>query len=133
MLDEDIPRVIEYQVENQLYFGEAAVDLGLVERNDILQALSVQFGYSYSSSDDGLSNEMVMATSPFAAQAEEFRTIRSQLLSSWLGYNQKSLAVVSPGRHEGRSFVAANLALAFSQSGHSTLLIERKFARSSAA
>jgi chain length determinant protein tyrosine kinase EpsG len=121
---DDVDRVIVYQQEKGLYFGEAAVGLGLVTQDDILHALSTQFGYTYSTVLSILSKKLTMAHSPFGKQAEEFRAIRGQLLSGLLKQGQKTLAVVSPGTREGRSYVAANLALAFSQSGYSTLLID---------
>jgi len=121
---EDVSSIVEYQREKGLYFGEAAVDLKLVDQEDILQALSVQFGYTYDRSEENLRKEMVMAYSPFGEQAEEFRTIRGQLLTNWLASEQNTLAIVSPENGEGRSYVAANLALAFSQLGRPTLLID---------
>lgn len=121
---EDVDRIIDYQREKGLYFGEAAVELKLVRQEDILHALSTQFGYSYNPNEELLSKDTVMAYSPFGEQAEEFRSLRSHLLSGWLAPDRKTLAVVSPENQEGRSYVASNLALAFSQSGHSTLLID---------
>ena len=121
----DIDKIIDYQRENGLYFGEAAVDLKLVSPDDILQALSRQFGYTYGQGgDDASCQEKVMASAPFGERAEEFRAIREQLLSTWLNQDQKILAIVSPGSKEGRSYVAANLAMAFSQAGRSTMLID---------
>jgi len=121
---EDVDRIISYQRDKGLYFGEAAVELDLVDQEDILQALSIQFGYTYDRNEEGLSKEMVMAYSPFGEQAEEFRAIRSQLLNNWLQPGQNTLAIVSPESKEGRSYIAANLALAFSQLGRPTLLID---------
>lgn len=123
----DIDRIVDHQREKGMYFGEAAVELKLVSQDDILQALSSQFGYTYgqgNDEDDGSSKDKVMASSPFGGLAEEFRSIRGQLLNNWLTPNQKTLAVVSPGSKEGRSYVAANLAMAFSQTGRSTMLID---------
>ncbi|MFQ5643118.1 MAG: polysaccharide biosynthesis tyrosine autokinase [Thiogranum sp.] len=120
----DVDRIIQYQREKGLYFGEAAVELKLVSQDDVLQALSRQFGYTYDQNEEALSQELVMAYSPFDGQAEEFRAIRSRLLNNWLRPEQKTLAIVSPDRNEGRSYVAANLALAFSQLGRPTLLID---------
>jgi len=122
--EEDIDGIVDRQREKGLYFGEAALELKLVSEQDILHALSIQFGYSYDQDEKSLSTEMVMAYSPFDEQAEKFRSIRAQLLNNWLQPEQKTLAIVSPESKEGRSYVAANLALAFSQSGHSTLLID---------
>lgn len=122
--NEDIECILQYQREKGLYFGEAAVELKLADQEDILHALSVQFGYTYNKSEDRLSKEVVMAYSPFGDQAEQFRSIRSQLQNSWLDSDHRTLAVVSPESKEGRSYVSANLALAFAQLGRPTLLID---------
>jgi chain length determinant protein tyrosine kinase EpsG len=118
-----VNRVVDYQREKGLYFGEAAIELKLVKQDDILRALSSQFGYSYGN-DEPSSKEMVMASAPFSEVAEEFRSIRAHLLNEWLSPSRKTLAIVSPGASEGRSYFAANIALAFSQLGRSTLLID---------
>jgi chain length determinant protein tyrosine kinase EpsG len=120
----DVERVVKYQHEKGLYFGDAAVQLRLVKQNDVLQALSVQFGYSYAQNKEAFSPELIMAHSPFGEQAEIFRNIRSQLLAGGLGSEQNMLSIVSPESKEGRSYLAANLAVAFSQLGRSTLLID---------
>ena len=79
----DIDRVIDHQREKGLYFGEAAVDLKLVSPDDILQALSRQFGYTYGQGgDDASCQEKIMVSAPFGERAEEFRSIREQLLST---------------------------------------------------
>jgi chain length determinant protein tyrosine kinase EpsG len=119
----DVNRIVDHQREKGLYFGEAAIELDLVKEDDILRALSSQFGYSYGH-DEPSSKDMVMASAPFGDVAEEFRSIRARLLSEWLSPSQKTLAIISPGANEGRSYFAANIALAFSQLGRSTLLID---------
>lgn len=121
---EQVSQILDYQRKKGLYFGEAAVALKLVNQEDILHALSIQFGYTYNRNEESLSKEVALAYSPFGEQAEEFRSIRSKLLNGWLSPNQKTLAIVSPEGDEGRSYVAANLALAFSQLGRPTLLID---------
>lgn len=121
---DDVDIVINHQREKGLYFGEAAIDLKLIDREDVLQVLSSQFGYSYNPNSERMSQDLILATSPFIDQAEEFRSIRGQLVSNWLSSDKKTLAIVSPAEQEGKSFVAANLALAFSQLGYSTLLVD---------
>lgn len=120
---EDVNRVVDYQREKGMYFGEAALELGLVKQVDLLNALSIQFGYSYAD-DQSASKDMVLASDPFGEVAEEFRSIRAHLLNDWLSPVSKTLAVVSPGRKEGRSYFSANIAIAFSQLGKSTLLVD---------
>lgn len=119
----DVERIVDYQRQKGIYFGEAAAELGLVKQADIISALCTQFGYS-SGHDESSSTDMVMAKAPFSELAEEFRSIRAHLLNEWLKPAQKTLAIVSPGHKEGRSYFAANIALAFSQLGRSTLLID---------
>jgi chain length determinant protein tyrosine kinase EpsG len=67
-----------------------------------------------------------VAYEPFHARAEEVRALRTQLLMRWARaqVDHRMLAVASPGGGEGRSYVAANLAVAFSQLGERTLLVD---------
>jgi receptor protein-tyrosine kinase len=75
---------------------------------------------------ENISSELVGAYEPFHPRAEEMRALRTQLLIRWANaqVRHRMLAVVSPGSGEGRSYVAANLAVAFSQLGERTLLID---------
>jgi len=54
------------------------------------------------------------------------RALRSQLMLRWFdgGPERKALAIVSPGKGDGRSFLAANLAIVFSQLGERTVLVD---------
>jgi protein-tyrosine kinase len=125
----DADRILKIQREQGLKFGEAAIQLGLLTENDILYALSVQFNHPYlsgASPRQALSDDLVAAYRPFSKEGEHVRTLRSQLQMRLFDENHKhkALAVVSPGRGEGRSYLAANLAIAFAQSGERTLLID---------
>lgn len=121
---DEVERILGYQRGKALYFGDAAIQLALVEPDDIFQALACQFDYPYVQGKKTFSEGLVTVYDPPGEQAEIFRSIRSQLLIRWLGPMQKTLAIVSPDRNEGRSYVAANLAVVFSQMGRSTLLID---------
>src|SRR5258706_15677072 len=68
----------------------------------------------------------VVAYEPFHPRAEELRALRTQLLMRWsnAGARHRALAIASPGAREGRSYVAANLAVVFSQLGERTLLVD---------
>ena len=74
----------------------------------------------------GVSSELVVARDPFHPRAEELRALRTQLLIRWAqaGAGRRVLLVASASPREGRSYVAANLALAFAQLGERTLLID---------
>jgi hypothetical protein len=71
-------------------------------------------------------SELVVACDPFHACAEELRALRTQLVIRWdnAGVKARRLAIVSPGAQEGRSYLAANLAVAFAQLGQRTLLVD---------
>lgn len=119
--------VLNLQKKKNLRFGDAAIKLGLVSADDIRFALARQYHYPYLLQGDGtVSDELVAAYQPFSAQVEAMRDLRSQLMARWFkGVQQhKTLAMVSPGTGEGRSYLAANMAVMFSQLGERTLLID---------
>lgn len=109
-----------------LRFGDAAVQLKLLTSEDIDFALRRQFNYPLlSRGEGGVADDVVAAYNPHCELVENLRTIRSRLLWNWhKGAERHVLAVVSPGRREGRSWFAANLATVFAQAGERTLLID---------
>ena len=127
---EDAERVLQYQKQQNLRFGEAAVRLGLISEADIQYALSRQFAYAYLRKTPGearpLSDELVAAYQPFSSRVEQLRAIRSQLMLRWFdrAEERQVLTVVGAERGEGRSYLAANLAIVFSQLGERTLLVD---------
>ena len=111
--------------EKSIRFGEACLQLKLVTQADIDTALSRQFDYPYlHPGDANLSSELVAAYRPFSEQVESLRALRTQLLLRWFSAERKALAIVSPASGDGRSYLAANLAIVFSQLGERTLLID---------
>jgi len=123
----EVERVLERQREDKVRFGEAAVRLGLITEDDVRFALAKQYDMPhFTPSSEGPSRELVAAFAPFHPRTEEMRALRTQLLIRWYNPEQgrKSLVVASPERGEGRSYVAANLAIVFSQLGARTLLVD---------
>lgn len=123
----DAERILFHQKERGMRFGDAAIELGLLSENDVRFALSRQFAYPYLPvADESINQEVIAAYQPFTAVVEQLRVLRSQLMLRWFDDEQKRrmLTVVSPGRGDGRSFMAANLAVVFSQLGEKTLLID---------
>jgi len=55
---------------------------------------------------------------------EALRGIRLNLIHSYAGNGPLLLTVTSPGGGDGKSFTSSNLALAFAEAGHRTLLID---------
>jgi chain length determinant protein tyrosine kinase EpsG len=122
---QDVARVFALHRQKGMRFGEAARKLRLVRDDDVRQALAVQFNHPYvERGRAALGAELVLAHEAETPQAEALRDLRTQLLLEWLNAERKVLAVVSPGAREGRSYLAANLAVAFAQLGEQTLLID---------
>ena len=124
----DAERIINFQRQASLRFGEAGIELGLITEGDVLYALSLQFDYPYLQPGPNrpISGEVVAAYRPFSQEGEALRALRSQLQLRWFDEagKQTSLAIVGTSRGEGRSYLAANLAVTFAQLGERTLLID---------
>lgn len=126
----DAEQVLKRQRELGWRFGEAAIELNLITDSDLRQALAKQYEFPYLvSGPEGVSKELIAAWDPFHPVVEELRGVRTQLLIRWFnpGAGRRTLAIASPGAREGRSFVAANLAVVFSQLGQRTLVIDADF------
>ncbi len=126
----DAEQVLKRQRELGWRFGEAAIELNLITDTDLRQALSKQYEFPYLvSGPEGVAKELIAAWDPFHPVVEELRSVRTQLLIRWYNPNagRRTLAIASPCAREGRSFIAANLAVSFSQLGQRTLLIDADF------
>jgi len=124
---ESAEAILRLQREKGMRFGDAAIQLGLLTQEDIDYAISRQFDYPYLlRGQSGVSENLVAAYAPFTPQVEALRALRSQLMLRWFDADgsRKALAIVSAERGEGRSFIAANLAIVFSQLGEHTLLVD---------
>jgi receptor protein-tyrosine kinase len=128
----EVERVVERQRRERIRFGEAAVRLGYVSDDDVRFALAQQYDMPhFTPASEGPSRELVAAFAPFHPRTEEFRALRTQLMIRWYNaeQNRKALVIASPEPGEGRSYVAANLAIAFSQLGARTLLVDADMRR----
>ena len=121
-----VERVTARQKARGIPFGAAAVELGLVSQADVQAALSRQFDYPVlTAGDQGADPELVAAFEPNSPRVEALRKLRSQLVLRRMTNPQLcSVAVVGAARGEGRSWLAANLAVLFSQLGERTLLVD---------
>lgn len=122
---EDAEQVLRVQREKNMRFGEAAQHLGLVTEADIQEVLAHQFDYPYL--QPGHSKypvELVAAFHPFSVHVETLRAVRSQLMLRWFANGSRALVVAGINSGDGASFLAANLAIVFSQLGEHTLLVD---------
>ncbi len=68
--------------------------------------------------------QLIMLSDPFAPIAEAFRSLRTSIGFSALTTPIRSLIVTSAGPGEGKTFVAANLAVTLAQSGKRVVLVD---------
>ena len=69
-------------------------------------------------------NELIVATNPKSSIAEAIKTIRTNLQFSSVDDKVKSILVTSSFSGEGKSFVTANLAVAFAQAWTKVLIVD---------
>lgn len=119
-----VERVVERQLADGIRFGEAAVRLGLLAEADVQSVLAQQFRYTAGpAAGAGLDRSLAIALEPFGAEAEAVRRIRAELSIRLADLPKLAVAVVSPSEGEGKSYLAASLAIAYAQLGRRTLLI----------
>lgn len=73
-----------------------------------------------------LAHLMVCKNAPESAESMAFKYLRTRILQL-KGENSKplqSITITSPGNGDGKSFVAANLAVSFARSGKKTILVD---------
>lgn len=108
-------------------------DLELRARGVAAELRSQQFHYPFNlqgTAVQALADELVAAKEPFSDRAEEFRSLRRAILAAaFATLDKPALAIVSAESGDGRSYLAANLAISFSQLGGPTLLIDANLRR----
>ncbi|MFN9773140.1 MAG: division plane positioning ATPase MipZ [Burkholderiales bacterium] len=122
-------RVVEHQAGSGQLFGEAAVALRLVNERAVARALAEQADVMLDPGElAAVAPEVVAAHRPFGAVAEQLRALRTRLLlapgSEAAPGRGRVIAVVSADPGEGRSWLAANLAVVYAQRGRRTALVD---------
>lgn len=129
--DEDVAWITHYQETRELSFAEAASRLGYVspsdgeKRSDLVPLPWAKPAIAVPSQD------LVIAHDRYHAHSEQIRSLRTELLlRQEPSAEGNMLAVLSPCSGEGRSVLAAELAIAFAQLGRPTLLVDADMRRS---
>lgn len=129
---DDVQLLLDHQARTGQLFGQTGITLGLLDEADLQQVLAAQFGYAPAARGSAPAiAELPAAGVADSGAAEHLRALRSQLMLRWFENDETSqaLAIVSPGAGEGRSWIAANLALLFAQVGKRTVLIDADLRR----
>jgi chain length determinant protein tyrosine kinase EpsG len=130
----EVERILAWARAEGVRFGEAAVARKLVTSEQVERALAYQFDYAVLERGKSAVSEEVVAAydgrNPLVADLRRLRAkIRSAQIAAAPASPLKSLAVISSGSGDGKSFLAANLAVTFSQMGQRTLLIDADLRR----
>lgn len=124
--DDDVARINSAERSLGIGFSDAAVRLGLVSQDDVRAVQLQDFGINRLPRKATVpSDRLELVRDPYGQHSEYIRALRTELL---LRRNQPGqadlMAVLSPGANEGRSYLAAELAIAFAQLGKPTLLVD---------
>ncbi|MGL6042909.1 MAG: CpsD/CapB family tyrosine-protein kinase [Sandaracinobacteroides sp.] len=126
LTDDEARSVASHQGTTGLTFDEAAVSLALATEEDVIQArqalqgsMAMQLAPSASVSD-----EIIVLSDPSSPQAEALRLLRTQIIAQHVGAGRRAFAVAGATDGSGATYIAANLAVALSQVGIKTLLVD---------
>lgn len=72
---------------------------------------------------------LITLTAPRSAAAEAYRTLRTNLIFSSVEKPITALLITTPAHSDDKSIVAANLAIAYAQAGHKTILADADLRR----
>jgi receptor protein-tyrosine kinase len=128
--DAQIDEIRHHQSTHGTLFGESAKALGLVQAKDLSAALADQRGSDPATRSASVASDGgVLTNDAREATQRVFRDIHAKLLQAAdrggaSADDGRAIAVISPQAGDGRSFVAANLAVAASQLGLRTLLVD---------
>jgi len=107
-------------------FCEAALALHLVTQDDINAVRAQDRRISLVQRNRLIpSDKLMLVNDPYSAHAENVRALRTELLlRRGVAGQADFVALLSPSSGEGRSCLAAELAIAFAQIGQPTLLVD---------
>jgi len=146
---EDIEKIYASMLPTDLSFSDAALRLGFVTHDDVSEALAgarmlfapedspgaVETALRKISSDRRLvvrdgdpvtpGSKLMSVQDPYDPRAEKLRALRTELLLlNEAARSANIVPVLSPGSNEGRTQLAAELAISFAQLGRRTLLVD---------
>lgn len=128
--EEALRAIAALRMHEELRFSEAALRLQLVTQADIDAALSasrsLEPGHAVRAAAD---RTLVVAHDPFHPHSEKLRALRTAVLLRQGEAGPNVLAVVSSQKGEGRSRLAAELAIACAQLNQPTLLVDADLRR----
>lgn len=125
----EVESIVDLQKRLKIRFGDAAIRLGLLSEFEVKATLNEQFNYASFSLDEksSISLTLDILHTPASQSAESIKRLRAEILNKLLGHNCIVIAVISPCDGEGKSHIAASLAISFAQLHINTMLIDADF------
>ena len=128
--DDAVARIQSLQREMNAPFAKAASKLGLLTRDDIETAIGVQHGFIREGEGEGrLPANLVIVRRPQSLEAEQFRGLRTRLLTSKEGESIGLFAIAAYGAHEGADHIALNMAASFAQLRKRVIILDSDLRR----
>jgi capsular exopolysaccharide synthesis family protein len=123
--DEAIARITEMQRRTNAPFAKAASRLGLLTKEDVETAIGVQNGFIREDDGEGrLPANAIIVRRPASKEAEQFRVLRTRLLTSKDHEKPDLVAIAASGSSREADHVALNMAASFAQLGKRVLLVD---------
>ncbi len=123
--DEALERIEELQRRTNAPFAHAASRLGLLTREDVETAIGVQNGFIREGEGEGrLPQSAVIVRRPKSKEAEQFRAMRTRLLTSKDADKLNLFAIAANASARAADHVALNMAASFAQLGRNVLLVD---------
>ncbi|WP_416908763.1 MAG: hypothetical protein ACMVO5_03880 [Polymorphobacter sp.] len=123
---EQAERVRTHAAQRELEFDRAALELGYITPDDLDRAreLLITSMAQRGGARRPVSDELVVVSEPLGLRAELVRLLRTQVIAQHVKAGRRGLATVSAVPAAGCSNLVANLAVALSQVGIKTLLVD---------
>jgi capsular exopolysaccharide synthesis family protein len=123
--DEAMARIAEIQRQTNAPFAKAASTLGLLTKDDVETAIGVQNGFIREGAGEGrLPPNAIIVRRPASKEAEQFRALRTRLLTSKDSDKLDLFAVAANGSNREADHLALNMAASFAQLGKRVLLVD---------
>ncbi len=119
--------IVVRQRETGRLFGETAIELGFVDREDVERAIAHQLSFHLLEwGDDRLDPAVVAAFNPHDAIARCAREIRGRIATTELSSDRpvKTVLMLGVGVPVEASLITANLGVSCAQAGYRTLLVD---------
>jgi capsular exopolysaccharide synthesis family protein len=123
--EEALGRILLLQQQTNAPFARAASKLGLVSRDDVETAIGVQHGFIRDGDGEGkLPTGLVIVRRPRSKESEQFRAMRTRLLTGRDADKLKLFAIASNRSHIAADHVCLNLAASFAQLKKRVLIVD---------